>query len=248
MILIDKLGFLHVNDPEANKNYEIEDKEALSFLRYCISGIHNNFTIRDFIKIFERYDSLLAIVPEFQEVIDLSKKYNNFNKIDIDSVCMQIGATISQDDAAMFFNLFGATKLQENLSLNIPANALNLKNLINSKLIILSEMDLSFDLDIENSFKGHLPFDIQQFTLFDFISIVSSNLVKVVENEMAGDEAFEEIKKKIFTIKNSLSENFDLNLDENKEVEEIDIKENTANIMKQMSEILNPKSGDDKKQ
>lgn len=248
MILIDKSGFLHVTESETNNKYEIEDKEVLSFLRNCISGIHNNFTVRDFIKIFERYNSLLSIVPEFDEVIEHSKKFENFNKIEIDSICMQIGALVNQEESSMFFNLFGSTKIQENLSLNIPANVLNLKNIINSKLIILGEMDLSFDLDVENSFKGHLPFDIQNFTLFDFISIVAFNLVKTVENELAGDEAFDEIKNKIFTMKSSFSENFGLDLDDaNKDIEESDIQENTANIMKQMSDILNPKNGDNKK-
>lgn len=251
MILIDKYGFLHANDSNTNERYTIENKEVLSFLRNCISGIHNNFNVRDFIKLFERYDSLLAIVPEFEEVITCSKKYDDYFDIDIDSICMQIGGNIvakeSQESASMYFNLLGITKLQDNITVNIPAETLSLKNIINSKILILSDMDISFEISDDNLFKGHLPFDIHNFTLFDFIAIVASNLVKAAENDDAGDETFVELKQRIFKIKDTMKR-MGINIDQEEPIDENNVKDNADNILKQMSDILNPNKGDNKKQ
>lgn len=246
MILIDKLGLLHVKDDLTSEQYLIEDKEVLSFLRNTVSGIHKDYTVRDFIKMFQNYPSLLMIIPEFEEVIEASEKYKKFTHVDLDSLYMNIGADIvaRQDEeySSMFFNFNGVTKLQENFSLNVPAYSLALKNVINSKIQIMDTLVLSFELGDEQSFKGHLPFAVQNFTLFDIISVVSSNLIKNTENE-GSDDVFEDIKQKLFTLKGMIAEKLGVDpqlLEDTVEVDKETVDENTNNVVNQIQNLLNP--------
>lgn len=250
MILIDKYGFLHASDAQTGERYTIEDKEVLSFLRQCIQGIYHKFTVRDFIKMFERYPSLQAIIPEFDEVGLCARQYDSYQKVDIESLCMQIGASIvaveAKENSAMFFNLFGLTKLQENVSINISPQVLAIRNVINSNIVILTDMDVEFEVNDDKTFKGHLPFDIQNFTLFDFISVVGTNLVRMVDNDNSGDDAFEELKHKIFKMKDSIVKNLGLDLDES-QIDPEEVKDNTDDIFKQIGNIVNPPNSDGKK-
>lgn len=116
MILIDKYGVLYAQDEQTGEKYRIEDKEVLSFLRNCISGMTQSFGVRDFISMFEAYPALLHIIPEFEEVITQSKVYDQFTETDVDCLCMQIGSDIvareDEENSIMYFNLIGVTKLQ----------------------------------------------------------------------------------------------------------------------------------------
>lgn len=248
MILIDKYGILHVQDEQTGEKYKIEDKEVLSFLRNCISAIEPNFGVRDFIRMFEVYPSLMMLIPEFEEVITQSKTYDRYTGSDVDSLCMQIGSDIvareEEENSIMYFNLIGVTKLQENFSLNVQACALSLKHVINSKIKILDSLALSFELGDNNSYKGHIPFSVKNFTLFDFIAVVGNTLVQNAENEGVED-SFNEIKDKLFKMRNIVNQRLGLpNFESERKVDEEDVKENTNNILKQIEDMLN--SGKDR--
>jgi len=246
MIIIDKQGLLHIFDEVSFETYQIEDKEVLSFLRNSITDINENFGVRDFIKMFNHYPSLLMIVPEFEEVTLLTDQYDNYNTVEVDCLWMSIGAEIiskpEHEYSTMFFNLNGITKLQENFSLNIPAYSLSLKNVINSKIKIMDRLNLSFEISEEQSFKGQIPFAIQNFTLFDFIAIVSSTLLKTSEND-GSEDSFDDIKKKMHSLKGKIAEELGIDpsqLDEKEPVDEETIEENTNSVLKQLDELMNP--------
>lgn len=250
MILIDKYGVLYAQDEQTGEKYRIEDKEVLSFLRNCISGMTQSFGVRDFISMFETYPALLHIVPEFEEVITQSKVYDKFTETDVDCLCMQIGSDIvareDEENSIMYFNLIGVTKLQENFSLNVQACSLSLKNVINSKIKIMDSLALTFELGDNNSYKGHVPFNVKNFTLFDFIAVVANSLVQNTENEGAED-SFNEIKDKLFKMRNIMSQRLGLpNFESERKVDEEDVKENTSHILKQIEDMMNPGKDKDK--
>lgn len=250
MILIDKYGVLYAQDEHTGEKYRIEDKEVLSFLRNCISGMTHSFGVRDFISMFEAYPSLLMIIPEFEEVIIQSKAYEKYTASDVDALCMQIGSDIvareGEEHSIMYFNLIGATKLQENFSLNVQACSLSLKNVINSKIRIMDSLSLTFELGDNTSYKGHIPFNVKNFTLFDFISVVANSLVQNTENE-GSEDSFNEIKDKLFKMRNIMSQRLGLpNFESERKVDDVDVKENTDHILNQIKDMLNPGNDKDK--
>jgi hypothetical protein len=253
MILIDKHGVLYAHDEQIGSKYRIEDKEVLSFLRNSISGISSSFGVRDFIAMFENYPSLSLIVPEFEEVIELSKKYHTYADVDVESLLMQISSDIvareDEENSSMYFSLTGVSKLKENFSLNVQASDLALKNVINAKIKIMDSLAITFEVGDNNSYKGHVPFSIKNFTFFDFFAVVANSLVQNSQNDDLED-SFKDIKEKLFNIGDSMSEKLGLpNLESERKVDDEDVKENTDNILKQIQDMLNPGSdGNDDKE
>jgi hypothetical protein len=240
MIEINRNG-LHFVDTETNKKILIENSEVLSFLREPIRGICNDFSVKDFINIFKQYESIFLIVPEFTEVFEFAETYVDYSDIDFEFVSMSIDSDIQAIEgdpfAKIYLSVQAVCKMTSDFICCFPASQLFISNIINSSLKISNKFHLSLELE-DTEYRTHLPFNISQFTLFDFISAISNVLISATVREKSGVEDEFSIKKdELMELKKNIGS--EIKIIKKNPVSSMDIEEETNKVLNDINNLLN---------
>jgi hypothetical protein len=233
MLIIKRNGILSYTDPESIDVYDVTDNELLSFLKEPIFEVEKGFIVKDFIKIYENYPSLLKLYPDFHEVISLAEGFTGVIKSPIERLIMSICIDVDQM-ARAYFSLVGSTKVSESAYLNLPVQILSLKHIINSEIKISPKLGLSVMTD-EYQISDHIPFSVNNFTFFDFLMIYSDNLIQSCTVDEYG---FELAKQKINEMHKAATGR-PLYTDE-PEVDTNKVEDNTNDILDQINDLMNP--------
>lgn len=241
MIEVRADGMFYVDSNKIDNKIEITNHEILSFLKEPIYKISESFTIRDFIVLFLKYDNLLAIQPDFLEVIEKEKTYIDFESKEFDKVVMSINSEIKvvneEEYSKMSLNVQAVCKLSNNFMFSFPAFQLSLRNIINSKVEISPKIHLHINIE-NNELRTHSPFNISQFTLFDFISTISSMLViNVEEDDEIEEDNFITKREELIKLKERIEREMGIS---NKE-KQIDVEKETKNVIDEINDLLNKK-------
>lgn len=237
MIEVRADGIFFVDD----EKIEINNYEILSFLKEPIYRISENLTIRDFINLFLKYDNLLAIQPEFLEVLERANSYIDYTEKEFDKISMFINSETriikSNECSTMSINVQAVCKLSQTFIFSFPAFQLSLKNIINSKVEITPKIQLQFETE-ENEIRTQVPFSVSQFTLFDFISTISTMLViNTVRDQNPKEDDFFEKREELFKLK----ERIEMEMGITKEDKKINVEKETKNVIDEINDLLNKK-------
>ncbi len=246
MIEIRKEGLFYTNKHDS---VLIENSDVLSFLSEPVKLIEEGFTIKNFLKLFITYENLNLLNPEISEALSLLDKYKDLRKVDFDQVALSIAGIFEEvnnkSEAKMFLNLQAVFSMADDFKVCYPANQVNLRNILNSKVVLLPLMHLSLDMEFnEISLRTHLPFNISQFTLFDVIGNFSNVVSMAAFNDLNSpddDTSLEDNKSKFLEFKKMIEKQ--IGLDAIVEDDPIDVDESTKDILNQIDNIL--KTGDD---
>lgn len=245
MIEIKKNGFYYI-DKDDNKKVLIDNLEILAFLREPIAGISKEFLVRDFVSLFKQYESLLLIAPEFTEVFECAEKYSPLTQQDFEFISMSIDSEInaleSDPFAKIYLSIQAVYKMSEDFICCFPASQLSFKNIVNSSLKISNKFHLSLELE-DNEYRTHLPFNISQFTLFDFISAISSVLISTAFRDSSGiEDEFTLKKNELMSLKETIER--ELGVSNKKPLNDINIEEETNKVLDDINNLLNNKNKD----
>lgn len=245
MIEINKNGFYFV-DRDDNKKVLIDNSEILSFLREPIAGVSKELLVRDFVSLFKQYESLLLIAPEFTEVFDCADKYETFTEKDFEFIAMSIDSEFNAVEinpfAKIYLSIQAVYKMSEDFICCFPASQLAFKNIFNSYLQISNKFHLSLEQE-GNEYRTHLPFNISQFTLFDFISAISSVLISTAFRDNSGiEDEFTLKKNELMALKETIER--ELGVVKKKPVSDINIEEETNKVLDDINNLLNNKNKD----
>jgi len=246
MIEIKKEGLFYTTK---HNSILIDNNDVLSFLSEPVKSIEDGFTIRNFLNLFIIYENLNLLNPEISESLSLLDKYKDLKKVDFDQVALSISGIFEEIDnkseAKMFLNLQAVFSMADDFKVCYPANQVNLRNILNSKVVLLPLMHLSLDMEFnEISLRTHLPFNISQFTLFDVIGNFSNVISMASFNDMNSpddDTSLEDSKSKFLEFKKMIEKQ--IGLDSVIDEDPIDVDESTKDILNQIDNIL--KKGDD---
>lgn len=238
MIEIRKNGIFFIKN---GGGFEIDDSEMLSFLKEPIREIDSDLKIKDFIYFFVKYNSLFLIQPDFLEVVEASKKYVEYEEREFEKVSMFINSEIKVVDlnqySQMAFHVQAVCYLSNSFAFSFPAFEVSLKDIINSRLEISPKMQFQIEIQ-DNELRSQVPFDISQFTLFDFISTISSMLIMntVIDNDPQKDVLFEKRNEVL-----KLKERIEIEMKARREEKNIDIEKETNSVIEEINNLLNKK-------
>jgi hypothetical protein len=207
MIEIKKEGLFYTTK---HNSILIDNSDVLSFLSEPVKSIEDGFTIKNFLKLFLMYENLNLLNPKISEALSLLEKYKDLKKVDFEQVVLSIAAIFedvdNKSEAKIFLNLQANFSMDNNFKVFYPASQVNLRNILNSKVVLLPLMQLSLDMDFnKTSLKTNLPFKISQFTLFDLIGNFSNGISMAAFNDIKSpddDNSFEDSKAYYFKRRN----------------------------------------------